>query len=50
MQLGYQTLFASISLKAVLGSLLTMTLGLANSSTGDKGAYSGKEGKLRNTM
>lgn len=49
MQPGYQTIFASISPMAVLGSLLTMTLELANSSTGDKGAYSGKGDKLLNT-
>jgi len=34
---------------AALGSLLPMTVRLANSSTGGKGAYSGKEDKLLNT-
>lgn len=38
MQPGYQTIFASISSVAALGSLLKIMLGLANSSTGDKGA------------
>lgn len=38
MQPGYQTIFASISSMAALGCLLKMMLGLANSTTGDKGA------------
>lgn len=47
MQPGY---FCSYILYGCYGSVLTTMLGLANSSTGDKGAYSTRGDKLLNTI